>query len=149
MENFINTLVPLGTCVVLPIVIVWLIMKNKKNDTNRRTEIILAALEKNSEINNMEELLKQMTPPQPTFREKMLRKLHGEMMWGSILTILGVALLIGMGAMAISGDYATGDISALGVIGAACFASGLGMLIAYFSGKKMLNKEVKESEVKE
>lgn len=144
MNHFIDTLVPLGICVVMPITIVWLIMRNKKNDTNRRTEIILAALEKNSEISNMEELLKQMTPPQPTFREKMLRKLHGELMWGSTMTILGVALLITTTAMAYYGGYAPGDISALGVIAAACFASGLGMIIAYFSGKKMLNKEVKE-----
>lgn len=146
MEELIDVIVPIGVCVVLPITIVWIIMQRKNNDTNRRTEIILAALEKNPDIGNMEEILKKMTPPQPTFREKMLRKLHGEMMWGSILTILGVALLIGMGAMAISGDYATGDISALGVIGAACFASGLGMLIAYFSGKKMLNKEGEATE---
>lgn len=149
MENFINTLVPLGTCVVMPIILVWLIMRNKKNDTNRRTEIILAAIEKNSEISNMEELLKHMAPPQPTFREKMLRKLHGELMWGSTLTFLGVALLIVVTTMTISGGYASGDIVALGVLCAASFASGLGMLIAYFSGKKMLNKEVKESGVKE
>ena len=140
MKELIAVIVPIGICVVLPILIVWIIMQNKKNDTNRRTEIILAALEKNPDIGNMEEILKKMTPPQPTFREKMLRKLHGELMWGSIMTILGVALLIAVTTWA----YAPGDILNLGVICAACFASGLGMLIAYFSGKKMLNKEVKE-----
>lgn len=149
MKELIAVIVPIGICVVLPILIVWIIMQNKKNDTNRRTEIILAALEKNPDIGNMEEILKKMTPPQPTFREKMLRKLHGELMWGSTMAILGVALLITVTIWAISGGYATGDIAALVVIGTACFASGLGMLIAYFSGKKMLNKEVKESEVKE
>lgn len=140
MKELIAVIVPIGICVVLPILIVWIIMQNKKNDTNRHTEIILAALEKNPDIGNMEEILKKMTPPQPTFREKMLRKLHGELMWGSIMTILGVALLIAVTTWA----YAPGDIHILGVICAACFASGLGMLIAYFSGKKMLNKDVKE-----
>lgn len=144
MKELIAAIVPIGICVVLPIIIVWIIMQNKKNNTNRRTEIILAAIEKNPDIGNMEEILKQITPPQPTFREKMLRKLHGEMMWGSTMTLLGVALLIAIIAWVSYGNYAPGDIAALGVMCAACLATGLGMLIAYFSGKKMLNNEVKE-----
>ena len=142
MKELVGILVPLGVCVVMPIVIVWLIMRNKKNDTNRRTEIILAALEKNSDIGNMEELLKQMTPPQPTFREKMLQKLHRELIWGCIMTLTGIGVLVIITLTA--KDMATGDITGFGIMGSCGLAVGISLLIAYFAGKKTLNKEVKE-----
>ena len=42
---YTSIIISLGICVVLPVLIVWLIMRKQTNDTNKRTEIILAALE--------------------------------------------------------------------------------------------------------
>ena len=44
-------LIPLGVCVVLPVLVVWLVMRKKTNETNRRTEVMLAAIEKGSDVN--------------------------------------------------------------------------------------------------
>ena len=50
MIAYTSIIISLGICVVLPVLIVWLIMRKQTNDTNKRTEIILAALEKNPNL---------------------------------------------------------------------------------------------------
>ena len=42
MEDF---LVPIFICVVLPVAIVWLVARTKQNETNRKAEIMLKAIE--------------------------------------------------------------------------------------------------------
>lgn len=36
-----DILIPIGVCVVLPVMIVWLINRTRQNETNRKTEIML------------------------------------------------------------------------------------------------------------
>ena len=43
-------LVPIAVCVVLPVMIVWLINRTRQNETNRRTEIMLKAIEAGATI---------------------------------------------------------------------------------------------------
>ena len=38
-------LVPIFICVVLPVTIVWLITRARQNETNRKTEVMLKAIE--------------------------------------------------------------------------------------------------------
>ena len=62
-----DILKPIGICVVLPIIIVWLNMRRKTNETNRRTEVLLAALEKNPDMDmDMEDLIRKMNPKSKT-----------------------------------------------------------------------------------
>lgn len=75
-----NILLPLGICVALPVMIVWLVMRKKTNETNRRTEIVLAAIEKNSEI-DVEDFFKKMNPAQKTLKEKLMQRF----LWGASL----------------------------------------------------------------
>lgn len=53
-----SIIVPLGVVVVLPIVIAYIAYKKKQHETNKRTEIIMAAIEKNSDIDEQEFLSK-------------------------------------------------------------------------------------------
>ena len=50
MIAYTSIIISLGICVVLPVLIVWLIMRKQTNDTNKSTEIILDALEKNPNL---------------------------------------------------------------------------------------------------
>ena len=43
-------LIPLGICVVLPVMIVWLVNRTRQNETNRKTEIMLKAIEAGATI---------------------------------------------------------------------------------------------------
>ena len=45
-----DLLVPLGICVVLPVMIVWLVMRTRQNETNKKTEIMLKAIESGATI---------------------------------------------------------------------------------------------------
>ena len=45
-----NILVPIAICVVLPVLIVWLIGRVRQNETNRKAEIMLKAIENGQSI---------------------------------------------------------------------------------------------------
>ena len=124
----------------LPILIVWLNNREKINETNQRTQIVLAAIEKNAET-DVEDLLKKMAPQKRLLKEKLLTKL----LWGGILTLLGLALTI-FGCYLIAGR---GDQNNLFILfGPLLMPVGIAFLINYFVGKKMLAKELEAEQAK-
>ena len=60
--RIIEDLVPRAICVVLPIAIVWMTTRARIKRDNLRKEIILAAMEKNSDI-DIEEMMKKLNRP--------------------------------------------------------------------------------------
>ena len=54
---FFSTLIPLACGCLLPIMIVWFTIRESMNKTNQRTQIVLAAIEKNPDM-DIEELMK-------------------------------------------------------------------------------------------
>ena len=38
-------LIPIGICVVLPVMIVWLVMRSRQHDMDKKTEVMLKAIE--------------------------------------------------------------------------------------------------------
>ena len=73
--KFGETLVLLGIFVVLPTIIVWLVSRYKKHETDKRAEIALAAIEKDSDL-DLEEFFKKMNPPRRSIKERLLDKLN-------------------------------------------------------------------------
>jgi hypothetical protein len=67
--KFGETIVLLGIFVVLPTFIVWLVSRYKKHETDKRAEIALAAIEKNSDV-DIEAFFKKMTPTEKAIKEK-------------------------------------------------------------------------------
>lgn len=135
MKVLVELLVPLGVCVALPCIIVWLTLRKKTNDTNQRTQIILAAIEKQSDI-DVEEFFKKMQPKKTSLKIRMLNKL----LWGSICTLIGVGLTVMSFYLMCQDD----DFIVLLIPSLICLAIGVGFLINYFVGKKMLSKEFEE-----
>ena len=135
MEVLVELLVPLGVCVALPCIIVWLTLRKKTNDTNQKTQIILAAIEKQSDI-DVEEFFKKMQPKKTSLKIRMLNKL----LWGSICTLIGVGLSVMSFYLMCQKD----DFIVLLIPSLICLAIGVGFLINYFVGKKMLSKEFEE-----
>lgn len=88
-EDLTELLVPIGICVALPISIVYLILKRKIISENNKKEIILAALEKNADV-NIEELVKKTSAPDKLLKEKLLKKLQ----WGLMTIVLSIGLFI-------------------------------------------------------
>ena len=61
MSDLIPILVPIACGCVLPIMIVWFSVREKMNATNQRTQIVLAAIEKNPDM-DLEELMAKISP---------------------------------------------------------------------------------------
>ncbi len=72
--KFGETLVLLGIFVVLPTIIVWLVSRYKKHETDKRAEIALTAIEKDSGL-DLEAFFRKMNPQSRTIKEKLLDKL--------------------------------------------------------------------------
>ena len=70
MEHVFVFLVPITCGCVLPIMAIWLITRLKANESKDRTQIALAAIEKNPNL-DIKELMKQMSPRQRPLRERV------------------------------------------------------------------------------
>jgi hypothetical protein len=141
MDNNVYRLILLFTlAVLLPIVITWLRSRRRINETNRRADIVIAALEKNPDV-DVEDLLRKVSPKQKLLKEKLLRKL----LWACILTIIATPVLI---AWILAFVYDVQDNpsiqSSSESLGFAIImlAVGIALFINYFVGKRLLAKEI-------
>lgn len=137
MEHLVEILVPIACGCILPIVAILLGVRQKMNETNKRTEIILAAIEKNPEM-DVEELVAKISPKKKLLKEKLLSKLQG----GIIATLLGIGLIGGEMYLSIFKNSS----SPMGVVGLIFLPVGIAGLISYNTGKKMLAKEMEAEE---
>ena len=139
-----DILILLGICVVLPVMIVWLVTRARQNETNKKTEIMLKAIESGATIDANFFKEKQGAK---TIKERLLKRLAG----GCIFTLMGVVFtVIGF----VNKDMMTeihmqpDSFTIPCIFGGIFFAIGIGLLIVFFVGKKMLVKEM-EAEAKE
>ena len=139
MEEII---VPIGICVVLPLVIVWLAIRSEMNKTNKRTEIVMAAIEKNSEI-DVEEFLKKLNPPKKSLKEKLM----GKLLNGCICLAIGLGCLgyqLWVDFMTHFEHFDRKNIIYLG--GIILTFIGIAFLIVFFVSKRMMAQELKEED---
>ena len=143
IEEFGDIIKPVCILVVLPITLLWLYLRNRKYESEKRTEIVMAAIEKNGDI-DVQEFFKNLNKPKKSVREKMILQLHWEVLLGSIFTVFGLVVFIALGVMSFVGGIVDNKLIAMSCCwGIPTLALGAGMLIAYFSGRKML-KELKD-----
>ena len=141
--EFINML-PIILCgCVLPIIFIWMETRRKMNETNARTQIVTAALEKNPDM-DVEELLKKISPKKKLLKEKLLTKL----LWGFITSLLGIGLIVLGIYMKSSGLGIDVDIQTALCFGLILLAIGAAFIINYGVGRKMLAKEIEAEESK-
>ena len=137
LQDIINVI---GICVLLPIVIVWLINRRRTNETNRRAEILLKAIEAGStvDLNLFQEPQKQRS-----IKEKLLDR----------LTVAWVATLIGLPIIALGIsmycliDNPSEGLLVIAGIGGIIMTVGMALFGVYFAGKKLLATEL-EAEAK-
>ena len=138
-------LIPIGICVVLPVMIVWLINRTRQNETNRKTEIMLKAIEAGATIDADFFKAQQEQKGPKTIKERLLKRLSG----GCICTLTGIAL----GAVGIvnhvnwDGQISSDSGATAMIIGGVLIGIGISLIIVFFVGKKMLANEM-EAEAK-
>lgn len=138
LKDIINVI---GICVVLPIVIVWLINRRRTNETNRRAEILLKAIEAGStvDLNLFQEPQKQRS-----IKEKLLDRLTAA--W--VATLIGLPIIaFGISMYCLIDDPDAGLLLVIACIGGIILAVGIALFGVYFAGKKLLATEI-EAEAK-
>ena len=130
-HTLIEILIPIGVVVVLPVAIVAIVFKSALASERNRKEIILAALEKNPNL-DVEDLVKRMKKSNKLIKEKLLARLER----GCLCCLMGVAFMVLYFFLGVQSE----DL--IVVVGAALIAVGIAFLISYFVGRRMLAKEM-------
>ena len=136
--KFAEMMVYLGIFVVLPIIIVALMARVKTNITNKRAQIALAAIEKNSDV-DLEAFFKKMNLPSRSIRGRLLDKL----LYGSIFTLFGVGIYIAIFVFNMNvGSFDKNMFIGLSFAAVPSLGVGLAFLINYFVGRRVLKLEI-------
>ena len=135
--SIIKSLVPIACGVVLPIVMVWLYYRNEQLEATKRSEIVIAAIEKNPEI-DVQEFLNKLNPPKKSYKEQLMTKMHQELLWGTICLIVGAITILVIITLSILQGFAEEFISIGSIFGIVPLAAGCGLLAAYNNAKKTL-----------
>ena len=138
-----SLLIPIACGCILPIVAIWLGIRHKMNESKNRTQIVLAAIEKNPDM-DIEDLMNKISPKKKLLKEKLLTKL----LWGCLTMILGIGLIgfcvyLHVTALGGSDDLLMSVCSGLILLGI-----GIAFLINYSIGRKMLAKEMEAEKMK-
>ena len=126
----IEILIPIGVAVVLPVAIVAIVFKSALASDRNRKEIILAALEKNPNL-DVEDLVKRMKKSEKFIKEKLLARLER----GCLCCLMGVAFVLLYFFLSVQNEF-------LIITGPALIAIGIAFLVSYFVGRRMLAKEM-------
>ena len=139
----VEVIVPIFICVILPVAIVLIIGLVRRNETNRKAEVMLKAIENGVPVD-----LERLNPKKKSksIKQDLLEKLNGACITG----IMGIGFLT-LGIFRTQ-SWEFGRNMFLNKFwlpaGAVLLAVGIGLLISYLAGKKMLAKEL-EAEEKE
>ena len=136
--KFGETILMFGIFVVLPIIIVAIVARAKTNATNKRAQIALAAIEKNSDV-NLEEFFKKMNPP----RRSIMNRLLDRLLCGCIFTLFGAGIYVALAMFGLVIDEVNADMFiGLSFVAVPSLGVGLAFLINYFVGRKVLKQEI-------
>lgn len=122
--------IPLGICVVLPIVIVWIVFRSLSNRTNRQTEVILESIRNNPNLDVsilLETISSKTNTPWVSVTRKLLR--------GCIFTFIGIAFAL-IASLIAEEDVIFGCWVICGVFG----AIGISFLITYWFAYRHINQ---------
>ena len=125
----------------LPILVAAFVYRHKMNETNKRAEIVLKALEKGpGEV--PEELLKSLNSPQKSLKERLLSNLRR----GLALTITGLVMMIFECAKYSSTRVWGANDSLMIIFGAVLLAAGVASLVYYFEARRTMQREIEAEE---
>ena len=135
---------PVFVCVVLPITIVWLVARTRQQETNRKAEIMLKAIEAGVPV-DMTQFESAKKPKKPTsIKQDLLEKLNGACITG----LMGIAFLTLGILKTLNWEFGRNMflnkfwLPAGGVL----LAVGIGLFVSYFACNKMLAKEIEAEE---
>ena len=137
--------VPVFICVVLPVMVVWLVTRARQNETNRKAEIMIKAIEAGVPV-DMDQFKSAKKKGSTSIKQDLLEKLNGACITG----LMGIGFLTLGILRVIIADFGRNTLLNKFWLPAGCvlLAVGIGLFITYFTGKRMLAKEMEAEERK-
>ncbi len=125
-------LLPILLCVVLPIAVVLIRSLTKVHADNKRTQIMLKAIESNNSIDT-DKIAEAFRKPVKTAREI----LNARLLRGCIYTLVGVVIIaVGLANLCTGSDFSADPVTLPLLGGGASLAVGASYLIVYFVTRK-------------
>ena len=136
-----DIIVPIFVCVVLPVFIVWLVTRARQHETDKKTEIMLKAIENGAEIDPQLFKTKQSTR---SIKQELMDKFTG----ACVTSFMGIAFLtIGLLNRSNPGMFkGLWFLETALSAGAIMLAIGAALFLSYLVSKRTLAKEIESEE---
>ncbi len=134
-----NSIFLIGICVIMPIIVVWMNNRKEQNETNKKTEILLKAIESGATVDT--DIFKPQQK-EKSIKEKLLARITAAF----IVTFIGIAICIATAIISYTGSVTANILPYFIFYGAVILAVGIALFIVYFIGKRMLAKEIEAEE---
>ncbi len=147
MEDIlVNFGLPVFICVVLPVSIVWLIARTRQQETNKKAEIMLKAIEAGVPVDMTQFEPAKKQKASKSIKQDLLEKLNGACITG----LMGIGFLTLGILRTLNWEFGRHVFMNKFWLPAGCvlLAVGIGLFISYFAGKKLLAKEMEAEEKK-
>lgn len=130
-------LVPIFICVVLPVAIVLIVSLTKINADNKRTEVIIKAIEANNDI-DADKLAESMRKPHKSAREI----LNDRLLRGCIFSFVGLVLvIIGLVSLIAGSEIGADNVTVPMIFGGVSIAVGASYLLVYAVTRRQIEKD--------
>lgn len=132
-----QVLVPIFICVVLPVAIVLIVSLTKINADNKRTEVIIKAIEANNDI-DADKLAESMRKPRKSAREI----LNDRLLRGCIFSFVGLVLvIIGLVSLIAGSEIGADNVTVPMIFGGVSIAVGASYLLVYAVTRRQIEKD--------
>ena len=141
-NNLFQTLIPIGICVVLPIIIVAMIAKNRKHEVDRKTEVLIKAIENGAQLDPaFFESAARSGCKQKTVKNKLMGYLITACITSGIGLVAGIVTIVATSYSSKPGPAIIFFVLPCAIL----LAVGIAFFIVYFIGKnKTWAKELAE-----
>ena len=133
-------------CVIISVMIVWLVMRTRQNETNKKAEIMLKAIEAGLPVDVDKFTAPKVSKPQE--KQSLKQDLLGKLSGAGIFFFMGLSFLILYFVDLLGPGLPQGlwFREGLPMAGGVLMAIGISLFITYFAGKKLLAKEMEKED---
>ena len=154
LDQIFDTLEPIAIFVVMPIVIVYMFLRYRRYELNKRTDVMLKAIEYGVPMDSP--IIQQMIPTAVSAEKRDKRKVQRTLVASIIVIAVGllpfvIGLLIAIDYSKETEELSRSDSTAYGVgflvflLGILLLLIGIALLVIYFVKKRAYEKERAES----
>ena len=142
MTDLVEALIPISIVVVLPVLVVWLVMRTRQHEVDKKTEILMKTIENGAELNP--DFFNMAKQPK-SVKDKLMGYLTTAMVTGVIGLITLLVQVVYYSTANLWEDTA-GFTLVFMCISGIILAIGIAFLVVYFVGKKTWARELAELE---